>query len=104
MPPLPAAVEVAAFRIALEALTNVARHARARTCHIRLTVDDGLCLEIADDGRGLPAAYRPGVGLAAMRERAAELGGDCAIGAGLAGGTRIRVRLPLAESGGQAVG
>jgi signal transduction histidine kinase len=93
--PLPAAVEVAAYRIALEALTNAARHAHARTCRICLRVRDGLCLEIADDGAGLPAEPRFGVGLASMRERAAELGGRCTITPRPEGGTRVAAWLPL---------
>ena len=93
LPALPAAVEVATYRIALEALTNVARHAGARACHVRLSVGDALNLEIADDGRGLRPGARPGVGLASMRERAAELGGSCTIESVSGGGTRIVVRL-----------
>jgi two-component system, NarL family, sensor kinase len=88
-------VEVAAYRIALEALTNVVRHAQARTCHIILTVTGELVLDIEDDGRGLPASLKAGIGLLSMRERAAELGGTCVIEAGSEGGTRVRARLPL---------
>ena len=95
MPSLPAAVEVAAYHIALEAVTNVARHARAQTCHIRLLLADGLCLEITDDGDGLPADFHAGVGLTSMRERAAELGGECRIEPGETHGTRVWARLPL---------
>jgi glucose-6-phosphate-specific signal transduction histidine kinase len=62
LPPLPAAVEVAAYRIALEALTNVARHAAAHTCVISLAVGNGLHLDIRDDGRGLPPERHAGVG------------------------------------------
>ena len=78
LPPLSAAVEVAAFRIAQEALTNVVRHAQARRCELRLVLDDDLRLEISDDGIGLPAVPRAGVGLTSMRERAEEVGGMCA--------------------------
>ena len=78
MPPLPAAVEVAIYRIAQEALTNVVRHANARHCTLSLMVADDVCLEVRDDGQGLPADYQVGVGLTSMRERAAELGGTCA--------------------------
>ncbi len=95
LPPLPAAVEVAAYRIATEALTNVARHARARECAIRLELDRDLEIEIRDDGMGLPRSFRAGVGLASMRERAAELGGTCVIEASPDGGTRVAARLPL---------
>jgi signal transduction histidine kinase len=94
-PPLPAAVEVAAYRIAQEALANVVRHAHAHTCQARLTFGDGLCLEIRDDGVGLPAVVKNGVGLGSMRQRAAELGGTCAVGSAPGGGARVLVRLPL---------
>lgn len=96
LPALSAAVEVAAYHIAQEALHNVVRHAAARSCVIRIQVDGKLLVvEIEDDGRGLPPAYRPGVGLHAMRERAAELGGDWTIEAPASGGTRVRARLPI---------
>ena len=97
LPPLPAAVEVAAYRIVLEALTNVARHAHAQTCRIRLDLTEApaLCLEITDDGGGLPPDYHAGVGLTSMRERAAELGGECRIEPGPTQGTQVWARLPL---------
>jgi two-component system NarL family sensor kinase len=91
---LPAAVEVAAYRIATEALTNVVRHANARHCVVRLTVSGTLLVEIADDGRGLRRS-QAGVGLNSMRERAAELGGACSVGADHGGGTLVRAELPL---------
>jgi len=95
LPSLPAAVEVAAYHVALEAVTNVARHAHAQTCRIRLSLEGGLCLEITDDGDGLPADFHAGVGLTSMRERAAELGGECKIESGAPHGTRVWARLPL---------
>lgn len=92
---LPAAVEVAAYRIALEALTNSARHSRATRCSARLELkDDLLELEIVDDGKGLGPDHRPGVGFNSMRERAAELGGTCTIESASSGGVRVRARLP----------
>jgi signal transduction histidine kinase len=99
MPPLPAAVEVAAYRIALEALTNVERHAQAHTCLIRLDLAEAgaLCLDITDDGRGLSAHSTAGVGMTSMRERAAELGGECKITSEPTRGTHVWVRLPLAK-------
>jgi signal transduction histidine kinase len=97
LPPLPAAVEVAAYRISQEALTNVVRHARAKTCIVRLAVADGVRLEINDDGVGIPERHTAGVGLFSMRERAAELGGTCVIERVPEGGTRVLVRLPLPE-------
>jgi two-component system NarL family sensor kinase len=96
LPALPAAVEVAAYRITVEALTNVARHAHAHSCTVHLTVNDVLELEILDDGVGLSPEHRAGVGLASMRERAAELGGICSIERLSAGGTRVRACLPVA--------
>jgi signal transduction histidine kinase len=96
LPTLAAAVEVGVYRIAQEALTNVARHARARTCVVRLSINDGVALEIIDDGVGIPAERNAGVGLASMRERASELGGTCLIQSFSEGGTRVLVRLPLA--------
>lgn len=95
---LPAAVEVAAYRIAQEAITNVARHAAASRCEVRLDLDEEshtLTLEVTDDGRGLPEGRRSGVGLYSMRERAAELGGVCVVEAALEAGTRVRAELPL---------
>ncbi len=94
IPQLRAAVEVAAFRIAMEAMTNVARHANARHCQVRLSVDDTLCLEIGDDGRGISGKARAGVGLSSMRERAEELGGTCAVETRPEQGTRVLVQLP----------
>src|SRR5437588_7570891 len=93
LPLLPAAVEVAVYRIVQEALANVVRHAQARTCCIRLWVDDALYLEIIDDGVGLPEKYRTGVGLLSMRERAAELGGRCVIEPAFLGGTRVYAQI-----------
>lgn len=96
LPDLPAAVEVAAYRIAVEALTNAVRHAEARTCHVRLEASNDLIVEISDDGRGLPATVTPGVGLESMEIRAAEVGGSLRIERRLGGGTRIEARLPIA--------
>ena len=101
LPPLPAAVEVAAYRIAQEAITNIARHARARTCRVRLSVDeaaDVLRLEVTDDGVGMPEGRPAGVGLSSMRERALELGGACDVEPISTGGTRVVARLPLPTS------
>jgi signal transduction histidine kinase len=100
LPELPAAVEVAAYRIGLEALTNVVRHANARACTVRLAANGtgALDLEIADDGNGLDPDRRAGVGLGSMRERAAELGGTCTIEPRREGGTLVRAQLPLRTS------
>ena len=95
LPALPAAVEVAIYRITQEALTNVVRHAQARVCVVSLALDNSITLEIRDDGVGLPAAARAGVGLASIRERAEELRGACRVESEPNGGTRVWVRLPL---------
>jgi signal transduction histidine kinase len=95
LPPLPAAVEVAAYRIIQEALTNAARHSRARRCTVDLRLDGALHVIVEDDGVGLPADYRAGVGLASMRERAEELGGSCQIEQRAEGGTRVAALLPF---------
>jgi signal transduction histidine kinase len=93
---LPAAVEVAAYRIAGEAMTNVARHAGATSCTVRLdVVDSALLVEVADDGRGVPPGVQAGVGLVGLRERAAELGGRSEITCPPTGGTVVRAWLPL---------
>ncbi len=95
---LPAAVEVAAYRIALEAMTNTARHAAATEATVRVSLDGALNLEISDNGTGLPVAYRAGVGIRSMRERAAELGGHVSIEPRTTTGTLIRATIPLESS------
>jgi signal transduction histidine kinase len=95
LPNLPAAVEVAIYRITQEALTNVARHARAHSCVVQLAVNDDVTLEIVDDGDGIPAQRSAGVGLSSMHERASELGGNCIVQSVPMGGTRVLARLPL---------
>ncbi len=97
--PLPAAVEVAAFRIVQEALSNVVRHAEARRAvvHLLLERPDLLVVEVTDDGRGLPATRRAGVGLRSMRERAEELGGTLAVNQRASGGTVVRAELPFTQ-------
>ncbi|HEX5090979.1 MAG TPA: histidine kinase [Nocardioides sp.] len=93
LPDLPAAVEVAAYRIVTEALTNVARHSTSASASVRLDpASDGLHVEVTD--RGTSDAWRPGVGLSSMRERAAELGGTLEAGPGPTGG-RVAALLPL---------
>ncbi|WP_324273332.1 sensor histidine kinase [Blastococcus brunescens] len=98
---LPAAVEVAAYRIASEALTNVARHARATTCRIELARDrDGsLVVTVTDDGAGIAPDAPAGVGLVSLRERAAELGGRCSVTCPPDGGTVVRAVLPVDGGG-----
>jgi signal transduction histidine kinase len=93
LPVLPAAVEVAAYRIATEALTNIARHASARSAVVEVRCDDALVVEVTDDGRS-DEGWSPGVGLTGMRERASELGGRFEAGP-CAGGGRVFVSIPL---------
>jgi signal transduction histidine kinase len=95
LPEIPAAVEVAAYRIAIEALTNAIRHADARTCAVRLEAGEQLVIEVVDDGHGLPAGVVPGTGLESMEARATELGGSLRIDRRRGGGTRLEARLPL---------
>ncbi|MFF2271085.1 sensor histidine kinase [Agromyces sp. NPDC058136] len=93
---LPAAVEVAAYRIVTEALVNVQRHAQARRAWVRLAHAHGrLLVEVADDGRGVAADAPAGVGLLSMRERAVELGGTLDVTDRDRGGTVVRAALPL---------
>lgn len=99
---LPAAVEVAAYRITLEALTNVIRHARAQRCVIQFRLSRperarALHIEVRDDGAGLPRELRAGVGLHSMRERAEELGGELTVEPGPDGGTRVVATLPIGD-------
>ena len=96
LPDLPAAGEVAVYRIVSEALTNVVRHAGARAAAVRLTAEpDSLTVEVSDDGTGLPACPAPGVGLTSMGERAAEMGGSCSVETRPDGGTLVLARLPF---------
>ena len=102
LPPLPAAVEVAAYWIAQEALTNVKRHAHAQTCNLRVALEPTvLRLEIADDGSGLSRGST-GIGLHTMKERAAEIGGTCEIGSRTGGGTLVTASLPRLTPAGVA--
>jgi signal transduction histidine kinase len=95
-PPLAPAVEVNAYRIVLEALNNVIKHAHASHCFIRFGVEPGvLSVQIQDDGIGLPAEYRAGVGLRSMRSRAEEIGGKLMFEPAHPHGTCIVARLPL---------
>jgi signal transduction histidine kinase len=99
---LPAGVDLAAFRIVQEALTNVTRHAGPASAVVRVRYgDEDLTVEVEDDGRGLPGkpSAGGGRGIAGMRERAAALGGDLTAAPRTEGGWRVRARLPLSASG-----
>lgn len=98
--PLPAAVEVAAYRITLEALHNVTGHARAQHCIVTIRQQPNtLTVEVTDDGCGMPADHHPGLGLSSMRERATEIGGTMTITANPTGGTSVRALLPTIQQG-----
>jgi signal transduction histidine kinase len=100
---LPAAVEVATYRVVAEALTNVAKHARATSAAVTVRRDERhLEVRVRDDGVGFPASSGTGgapvrgtgVGLTSIRSRADELGGRCTIHSGV-GGTTVELLLPL---------
>ncbi|CAL9445723.1 hypothetical protein SUDANB60_02322 [Streptomyces sp. enrichment culture] len=95
---LPAAVEVAAYAIAAEAVANAVRHSAASrlelTAHLENTV---LILSIRDNGRGIPPKHRAGVGLRSMRERAAEVGGRLEVTTAPDEGTLVRAALPVGD-------
>lgn len=92
---LPAAVEVAVYRIATEAITNAVRHSGARTCTLSLRVGPDVHLQVSDDGTGCGASPS-GIGTTSMRERAEELGGTCTIGPSASGGCLVESHVPLA--------
>jgi signal transduction histidine kinase len=95
MPALPAAIEVAAYRIALEAVTNVIHHSGASRCTVNLQANDWFEIEVSDNGNGLPEHLIPGVGIRSMRDRTAELGGTFTISNKPDSGTQLIARLPL---------
>jgi signal transduction histidine kinase len=96
--PLPASVDLAAYRIVQEALTNVVRHAGAGNASVQLSYRNGnLTVQIDDDGHGVDGETGPGNGIAGMRERAAALGGEFDAGPRPEGGFRVRARLPIGD-------
>jgi signal transduction histidine kinase len=95
---LPAAVEVAAYRIVQEAITNVLKHAQATKCQITFQFEAVLTVIIEDNGTGIADMATKGVGMISMRERAEELGGSCIIENLANSGTRVVARLPLPEN------
>ena len=97
-PRLSAAVEVAAYRIVLEAVTNVINHAQAELCEVSLILENGnLKMQIKDDGSGLLKTRNHGIGLDSMRERAEELGGRFDISSS-SQGTQVRAEIPVAPA------
>ncbi len=96
LPPLSEAVEIAAFRIVNEALTNVVRHSRADECTVRLEIlGDEISIEVSDNGTGFAPDVPTGVGLNSMHERAVELGGSFTLNSAPGAGTRLKAYLPL---------
>jgi signal transduction histidine kinase len=96
LPELSPAVELAAYRIVNEALTNVLRHSGARHCLISMTVDRDLVVTVRDDGDP-PSSWSPGVGMRSMTDRAEELGGSTTSGP-TGTGWEVSARLPLPAS------
>jgi signal transduction histidine kinase len=98
LPALPAAIEVAVYRIVREAITNTVRHAAATRCIASIEASDtDLIIDVRDDGAGLTEGTPAGVGLTSMRERTEELGGTFSIAPGEPRGTRVLATLPLAN-------
>jgi len=97
LPALPAAVEVAAYRIVMEAVNNASQHGEAAHCWVSLNIDRGLAIEVIDDGNGLPGDLRTGVGITSMRERTDELGGTFELENRPEGGARVIAWLPFDE-------
>ena len=96
LPSLPAAVEVNAYRIVLEAMNNAVKHAHAGHCVVKFGLEtEMLVIHMEDDGVGMPEEYRLGVGLRSMRARAEEIGGELRIESIVPHGTRLIARLPL---------
>lgn len=99
LPTLSAAVQVNAYRIIVEAVTNAVRHGQARACRVVIHSEPRLLhVLVQDDGVGFDPAQRRGVGVLAMRERAAEVGGTCEIETSPGQGTRVTARLPVGEA------
>jgi signal transduction histidine kinase len=108
---MPAAVELALYRIAQEALANVQKHASARRVHVRLRfLPDAVRLDISDDGRGFDPDAAPdesargGLGVAGMRERASIVGGSVEVSSRVGGGTRVSARIPLERDIAELIG
>jgi signal transduction histidine kinase len=96
---LPAAVEVAVYRLVQEGVNNVLRHAQAATCLVECQRSNGrLILTICDDGRGISADVRSGVGMLSMRERVEELGGKFMVMPESPSGTLITAELPYTRN------
>lgn len=102
---LPAAVELAVYRVAQEAVANVVRHAGAGRVRVRPESDedqDEVRLEVADDGAGRVVPRPGGVGLISMRERAEQLGGTLELRSVPGAGTTVAIRVPATLAGAAA--
>ena len=98
LPPLSAAVEVAIYRIASEAVHNVVKHAQASLCIICIEVlEDRLRLTVTDDGKGFPEEIQAGIGLRSMKERAVEVGGTFSIQTGTGSGICVMASFPILD-------
>jgi signal transduction histidine kinase len=96
---LPAGLELATYRVAQEALTNVIKHARPATAHVRLSYSPSeLVVEVADDGDRPPGSLDGGRGIAGMRERVALYAGELTVGARPGGGFRVEARFPIEDA------
>jgi two-component system sensor histidine kinase UhpB len=100
LPELSAELELVIYRVAQEALTNVLRHAEATRCRISLAADEDFVeLRVADNGEGMPSSVDADtIGIEGMRERALLVGGSLRIDSADAGGTEVRLRIPLGAS------
>lgn len=98
LPQLSAAVEVAVYRIALEGMTNAARHSGSAWCKASIAADGEIVVAVEDDGVGIDDEVRQGIGLRSMRERTYELGGDFSIARREGGGTKVRASFPLEDA------
>ncbi len=100
LPGLSAAVEVAVYRIASEAIHNVVKHAQATACEVQIEVrNDSLVLRVIDNGKGISGSDPEGVGLRSMRERALELGGNLTVEPHEPAGTCLTAQIPLSPNG-----
>ncbi|WP_144121068.1 sensor histidine kinase [Catellatospora sichuanensis] len=99
LPPMNAETELVIYRIAQEGLTNAVRHARATSVELSLQrIPEGADLRVSDNGRGIADA-REGAGIRGMRERALLIGAGLTVTGSAAGGTEVRLRVPLREKG-----
>lgn len=97
LPALAPAVEVAAFRIVMEAVTNAVKHADAQHVQVQVGYEDGVTVHVTDDGRGLAEDRVPGVGLRGMSDRADEVGGRLTVTSGTPTGAAVHAWLPAAD-------